>query len=164
MSVTFRAKADITTSNPTEFTVTADGLSNADASVTYDDITIPIIKNVTVEPQYVNYTLKLEHTGDIIKNEEKEMKLSYSSTMGRYYEHARLIAEATTPTGATIKLVGTDQANLEHDNIQSGWGDAQGYKIGKRNSYYSYNINETREANNSNQSGDNNSTRRSSTI
>ena len=24
----------------------------------------------------------------------------------------------------------TDQANLEHDIIQSGWGDAQGYKIG----------------------------------
>lgn len=130
MSVTFRAKSDITTSNPTEFTVTAEGLANADASVTYDDITTPIVKNVTVEPEYIDYTLKLEHTGEIIKGEEKEMKLSYSSPMGRYYEHARLIAEATTPTGATVKLLGTDQANLEHDIIQSGWGDAQGYKIG----------------------------------
>lgn len=130
MSVTFRAKSDITTSNPTEFSLTAEGLANADASVTYDDITTPIVKNVTVEPQYVDYTLKLEHTGDIIKGEEKEMTLSYSSAMGRYYEHARLIAEATTPAGATVKLIGTDQASLEHDIIQSGWGDAQGYKIG----------------------------------
>lgn len=130
MSVTFRAKSDITTSNPTEFSLTAEGLANADASVTYDDITIPIVKNITVEPQYVDYTLKLEHTGDIIKGEEKEMTLSYSSSMGRYYEHARLIAEATTPAGATVKLIGTDQASLEHDIIQSGWGDAQGYKIG----------------------------------
>ena len=50
MSVTFRAKADITTSNPTEFTITAEGLANADASVQFDDITTPIVKNVTVEP------------------------------------------------------------------------------------------------------------------
>ena len=130
MSVTFRAKADITTSNPTEFTITAEGLANADASVTFDDITTPIVKNVTVEPQYVDYALKLEHTGDIIKEEEKAMTLSYSSPMGRYYEHARLIAEATTPAGATAQLLANDSADLEHDIIQSGWGDAQGYKIG----------------------------------
>lgn len=130
MSVTFKAKADITTSNPTEFTITAEGLANADASVTFDDITIPIVKNVTVEPQYIDYTLKLEHTGDIIKEEKKEMTLSYSSPMGRYYEHARLIAEATTPAGANVKLLATDNAGLEHDIIESGWGDAQGYKIG----------------------------------
>lgn len=130
MSVTFRAKADITTSNPTEFTITAEGLANADASVQFDDITTPIVKNVTVEPVYVDYTLKLEHTGEIVKEEEKAMTLSYSSPMGRYYEHARLIAEATTPAGATAQLLATDQADLEHDIIQSGWGDAQGYKIG----------------------------------
>lgn len=130
MSVTFRAKADITTSNPTEFTITAEGLANADASVTFDDITTPIVKNVTVEPEYVNYTLKLEHTGDMVKDEENPVTISYSSPMGRYYEHARLIAEATTPAGATVQLLADDQADLEHDIIQSGWGDAQGYKIG----------------------------------
>lgn len=130
MSVTFRAKSDITTSNPTEFTVTADGLSNSDVSETYDDITTPIVKNITVEPEYIDYTLNLETTGDIIKGEDKEMKLSYSSAMGRFYEHARLIAEAITPEGATVQLLGTDSAGLEHDIIQSGWGDAQGYAIG----------------------------------
>ncbi len=130
MTVTFRAKGDITTSNPTEFLVTAEGLANADASVQFDDITTPIVKNVTVEPEYVDYTLKLEHTGEIVKEEEKPMTLVYSSPMGRYYEHARLIAEATTPSGATVQLLANDQANLEHDIIQSGWGDAQGYKIG----------------------------------
>ena len=130
MSITFKAKDGITTSNPTEFSITADGLANHDASVTYDDITVPIIKNVTVEPQYVDYTFSLTYTGDIIENEEKEMKLSYSSPMGRYYEHARLVAEATTPDGASVRLVGIDESQLEHDIIQSGWGDAQGYKIG----------------------------------
>ena len=130
MSIIFKAKDDITTSNPTEITVTAEGLSNEDASITYDDITSPIVKNITVEPQYVDYTLNLEATGNLIQGKENEMKLSYSSPMGRYYEHARLIASATTPEDGTVNLIGIDENNLEHDIIQNGWGDAQGYKIG----------------------------------
>ena len=130
MSVTFKAKSGITTSNPTEFTITATGLANSDASVTFDDITTPIVKNVTVEPQYIDYTLNLEHTGDVIKQKENAMTLSFYSSLGRYYEHARLIAEAQTPAGANVQLLATDQAGLEHDIIQSGWGDAQGFKIG----------------------------------
>ncbi len=131
MTVTFRAKSDITTSNPTEFSVTAEGLANSDASVNYDDITTPMVKNVTVEPEYKEYTINLEHTGEIIKGEEKEMTLSYSSSMGKYYEHARLIAEASTPAGASVKLTGiNNDTHAEQDIIQSGWGDPQGYKIG----------------------------------
>lgn len=130
MSIIFKAKDNITTSNPTEITVTAEGLSNEDASITYDDITSPIVKNITVEPQYVDYTLNLEATGNLIQGKENEMKLSYSSPMGRYYEHARLIASATTPKDGTVNLIGIDENNLEHDIIQNGWGDAQGYKIG----------------------------------
>lgn len=130
MSVTFKAKADITTSNPTDFSITAEGLANSDASVSYDDIRIPIVKNVVVEPAYVDYSIKLSHTGDIIKNEEKDMTLVISSSMGKNYSHARIIAEAVTPNGATAKLLGTDTAGLEHDIIQSGWGDASGEAIG----------------------------------
>lgn len=130
MSVTFKAKDDITTSNPTELTTTLEGLSNPDASVTYDDITTPIVKNITVEPEYVNYSLNLQKAGEIVKGQEVPMVLSYSSPMGHYYEHARLVAEATTPTGAEVRLLATDDAGLEHDIIDSGWGDAQGYKIG----------------------------------
>ncbi len=130
MSITFKAKENITTSNPTELTVTGEGLANADASVSFDDITTPIVKNLTVEPNYVEYTFRLESAGDLIKEIENEMILSYSSPMGHYYEHARLVAESTTPQGAKVQLVGTDSAGLEHDIIQSGWGDAQGYKIG----------------------------------
>jgi len=131
MSIVFKAKDDITTSNPTELTVTGEGLANTDATVTYDDITTPIVKNITVEPEYQDYVINLEHTGDIIANEEKDMVLSYSSSMGRYYEHARLIAQATTPEGANVKLTGINtDTQTEQDIIQSGWGDPQGYKIG----------------------------------
>ena len=131
MSIVFKTKEGITTSNPTELTVTGEGLANADASVNYDDITTPIVKNITVEPEYKDYVINLEYTGDIIFGEEKDMKLSYSSSMGRYYEHARLIATATTPQGANVKLLATDGVSrAEQDIIQSGWGDPQGYKIG----------------------------------
>ena len=130
MNITFKAKDDITTSNPTEFNITAEGLANSDASVTYDDITTPITKNVTVEPEYVDYTLSLETVnGTLIKGEENDMKLSYSSPMGRYYEKARLVAEKTSGTG-DVKLLADDSARLEHDIIQSGWGEEQGYEIG----------------------------------
>jgi len=130
MSITFKAKENITTSNATEFLVTAEGLANADASVTYDDITTPITKNVTVEPNYEDYKLNLDYTGEVIKEEAKEMEISYSSSMGRYYAHARLIANATTPEGAEAKLLANDTASLEFDLLENGWGDAQGYEIG----------------------------------
>lgn len=129
MSVTFKAKSDITTSNPTEFNVTAEGLANSDASVNYDDITSPITKNVTVEPEYIDYTLNLESVnGELVKGKENEMKLSYSSPMGKYYDKARLVAESTG-TG-DVQLIGTDEQSLDHDIIESGWGEEQGYAIG----------------------------------
>ena len=140
MNITFKAKDDITTSNPTEFNVTAEGLANSDASVTYDDITIPITKNVTVEPEYVDYTLNLEATGDkLVKDKENEMKLTYSSPMGKYYNKARLVAEKTDGTG-DVKLLATDEQSLEHDIIQSGWGEEQGYPIGGKDVLQTLNV------------------------
>ena len=69
------------------------------------------------------------------------MKLTYSSSMGRYYEHARLIAEATTPKDASVKLLATDGVTkAETDIIQSGWGDPQGYKIGGKDVSQTLNV------------------------
>ena len=44
MSITFRAKEGIITSNPTDLAVTAEGLANPDASENYDDITTALEK------------------------------------------------------------------------------------------------------------------------
>lgn len=130
MSVTFKAKDTITTSNPTDFSITLEGLANPDASVTYDDVTTPIIKNVMVEPVYVDYKIALNYTGDVMVNEEKDMEIVISSSMGKNYEKARIIAEVTVPEGGNVKLLAVDDQNLEHDIIDSGWGDPQGDKIG----------------------------------
>ena len=130
MSITFKAKSDIITSNPTNFSVTGEGFANADASVQYDDILVPIVKDVTVEPVYIDYNIELNYDGNIIENEEKDMKIIISSALGKDYEHVRLIAQTTTPDGGNVQLLATDSASLEHDIIQSGWGEAAGYKIG----------------------------------
>lgn len=130
LTVTFKAKEGITTSNPTDLSVTAEGLANGDASEEYDDIVVPITKNITVEPDYKNYELDLQYSGNIVENEEKEITITTKSEMGRYYDHARLLAEVSTSTGGTVTLIGIDEQQAKHDLIQSGWGDPSGYKIG----------------------------------
>ena len=133
MSITFRAKEGIITSNPTDLAVTAEGLSNPDASESYDDITTALEKNIVVEPRYEDYTFDLSYTDLLIENVEKEMVLSLTSSMGRNYDHARIIAEAVTPDGGNVQLKGTDETQTEYDLIDSGWGDPSGYAIGGQN-------------------------------
>lgn len=133
MSVTFKAKTEIITSNPTDFSITAEGMTNPDGSEDYDDITTPIDKSIIVEPKYVDYDIAINYSGDIVVNEEKDMELVISSTMGKNYEHTRIIAEAKTESSGTVKLLAIDEQNLEHDIIQSGFGSASGDKIGGQN-------------------------------
>ena len=133
MTITFKAKEGIITSNPTDLSITAEGLSNPDASESYDDIVVPLEKNLIVEPKYEDYKFDLAYTGNPIINEEKEMVLSLTSSMGKNYDHARIIAEATTPDGGNVQLLGTDEQQTEYDLIDSGWGDPSGYQIGGQN-------------------------------
>lgn len=133
MSVTFRAKEEIINSNPTDLSVTAEGLANPDATIIYDDITTPITKSIVVEPLYEDYQINLSYEGEILENQEKEMKIAITSAMGRSYEHTRIIAEAKVPEGQTVQILGTDSNNLEHDIIQNGWGSSEGDQIGGEN-------------------------------
>lgn len=134
MSVTFRAKASLESTNPTDFSITAEGLANADASQEYDDITTPIKKSITVEPNYVDYTIALNYDGNIIFNEEKEMELITSSSMGRNYDHVRMVVEVLEKPSdnATVKLLATERTRAEVDLITDGWGEPTGYELGGR--------------------------------
>lgn len=133
MRITFKAKEGIITSNPTDLAVTAEGLANPDASENYDDITIALEKNIVVEPRYEDYKFDLSYTGGPIINVEKEMILSLTSSMGKNYDHARIILDATTPDGGNVQVKGTDETQTEYDLIDSGWGDPSGYAIGGQN-------------------------------
>ena len=130
--ITFKAKEGLNASNPTNFSITLEGMANNDASERYDDITTAIVKDVLVEPNYVDYTLRLDYTGIIKKSEPKDMTLITESSMGKNYDHVRLVAELTAkPTdNATAKLLATQEDDVEIDLLQSGWGEAEGYAIG----------------------------------
>ena len=132
MSVTFKAKADLVTTNPTDFSITAEGLANSDASQDYDDITSPIKKSITVEPNYVDYSIKLNYDGNIIVNEEKEMELITESSLGKNYENVKMKVEVTKKPSdsATVKLLATERTRQEIDLIQDGWGEPDGYELG----------------------------------
>ena len=134
MSVTFKAKDSLESTNPTDFSITAEGLANADASQEYDDITTPIKKSITVEPNYVDYTIALNYDGKIIFNEEKEMELITSSSMGRNYDHVRMMVEVLEKPSdsATVKLLATERTRAEVDLITDGWGEPTGYELGGR--------------------------------
>jgi hypothetical protein len=129
-SMTFKAKDDITTSNPTQFSITATGLANPTGSETFDDIAVPITKDIMVEPNYGEYKIEIEHTGTIKKEEEKDIDVKVKANQGRYYEHLRLVAVVTKPEGATMQLLGIDNEELEHDVILNGWGAQEGFGLG----------------------------------
>lgn len=132
MSVTFRAKSNIVTTNPTEFSITGEGLANANASQEYDDITIPVKKSVTVEPDYKDYTISLNYTGNVIANKEKTMELVTKSAMGKNYDNLKLTAEVVSKPSddATVKLIATTKTRQEIDLIQEAWGETDGYELG----------------------------------
>ena len=132
MSVTFKAKSDLVTTNPTDFSVTAEGLANSDASQSYDDITTPIKKNITVEPKYVDYSIKLNYTGTVIENEEKSMELLTESSLAKNYDNVKMNVEITKKpsNSATVKLLATERTRQEIDLIKDGWGEPDGYQLG----------------------------------
>ena len=130
--ITFKAKEGLTTSNPTDFTVTATNMKSQNGTTGYDDILEGKVETVNVEPIYQDYTIALEHEGDIIAGQETDFVLSYSSAMGRPYAKARLEGEVTkAPENATAKLTGLDiQEKAIYNVLDDGWGNSQGYPIG----------------------------------
>ena len=135
MSVTFKAKDSITSTNPTDFSVTAEGLANNDASQEYDDITSPIKKSVTVEPNYVDYTIEFNYSGKIIFGEEKAMELITKSSMGKNYGHVKMQVEVTKKPSdnASVQLLATEKTRNQVDLVKDGWGEPDGYKLGGKN-------------------------------
>lgn len=128
-TVKFRAKSGITSSNPSQFLVTLTGMANADETIIYNDTT-PNVKDILVEPKYSNYDITVSYAEPLVKDKENDIDVKISSSLGRNYDHLRLLAEVTEPDGANMQLLGTDNAQLEHNVIQNGWGDAAGFGLG----------------------------------
>ena len=132
MSVTFKAKGEdvITATNPSSLRVSLEGLASPDASVQYYLTTSETIKNIVVEPMYEDYKIALNYTGDILPEEEKDMEILISSSMGKNFAKTRLIATVTAPEGQDMQLLAQKDEDEQYDIIESGWGNEQGDAIG----------------------------------
>ncbi len=141
MSVTFKAKENLITTNPTNFSITAEGLANSDASQEYDDIIQAIEKEITVEPQYVNYDISLEYNDKIIENKEKEIKIITSSSLGKNYDNVMLQVEVLNkPENANVMLTAIDENSQKIDILKDGYGKDKGYSLGGKDVRHELNI------------------------
>lgn len=142
MYVIFKAKEDIVSTNPTNFSITAEGLANSDASQEYDDITQAIEKQVTVEPNYEKYSMDIEYTGKLIKDKDINLKLVTKSSMGKNYDNLMTKAEIISkPENSSIKLTAVDEKSQEIDMIGTGYGSTMGYSLGGKNVRHELNMN-----------------------
>ncbi len=131
MSITFKAKEEnITTTNPTSLTVSLEGLANPNATIEYYLTTSQTIKELIVEPIYEDYKIALNYTGDILPEEEKDMEIVISSSMGKNFAKTRLVASVTGPEEQDMQLLAQKDEDEQYDIIESGWGSEQGDAIG----------------------------------
>ncbi len=130
MQIIFKAKDNLITTVPTEFAITAEGLSNSDASVVFDDIGTPILKDIVIEPNYSAYNMDLSFTGEVIADLSKDMKLSITSSLGKPYSNTRILVEATSTSSGTAILYAQNSAGDKVNILESGYGDAAGDSLG----------------------------------
>lgn len=141
MYVVFKAKEDITSTNPTNFSITAEGLANSDASQEYDDITQAIEKQLTVEPNYKQYNIDLEYTEKLIKDKDIDLKLVTKSSMGKNYDNLMTKAEVISkPQNANIKLTAMEDNSNEINMIETGYGSTKGFSLGGKNAHHEINM------------------------
>ena len=141
MYVVFKAKEDITSTNPTNFSITAEGLANSDASQEYDDITQAIEKQLTVEPNYKQYNIDLEYTEKLIKDKDIDLKLVTKSSMGKNYDNLMTKAEIISkPQNANIKLTAMKDNSNEINMIETGYGSTKGFSLGGKNAHHEINM------------------------
>ena len=133
MSVTFKAKSNLLNTNPTNFSIVATNLANTDSSIAFDDIKTPIVKDITIKPDYKPYTINLLYTDNILKNEYKDMQLNVNSSLGKSFSNTRIVAELTSPSNESATLLAIDGSNNKINILADGFGSASGDPIGGLN-------------------------------
>ena len=75
------------------------------------------------------YEFKLEYTGDIVVNEQKEATVILSGTDATSYTKVRIKVEISGP--GTAKVLATDTEGNEYDIAEIGyWGPETGFEVG----------------------------------
>ena len=141
IEIIFKAKKEITTTNPTDLKVTLQNMKDSLTNELIENPLLPIEKELVVEPVYKDYQFFLEHDDRLTPNKEINMKLILKSDMGQIYQNAKIYATITSEKESEVQINATDLLGKEYNILEEGWGGENGESIGGENISKELNLN-----------------------
>ena len=134
IEVVFKAKEDITSSNPTDLKITLQNMKDGLTNEMIENPLLPTEKKIVVEPIYKDYIFSLEYDEVTIKpNEEIKMNLFLKSDMGQNYTNTKIYSTVTSDVEGEAKIYAIDSLGTKYNVLEEGWGGENGEPIGGAN-------------------------------
>ncbi len=122
IEITFKAKEEITTTNPTDLKVTLQNMKDGQTNELIENPLLPIEKKLVVEPVYKDYQFFLEHNETLSTNKEINMKLILKSDMGQIYQNVKIYGKVISENEADVQMNATDLLGKKYNILEEGWG------------------------------------------
>ena len=122
IEITFKAKEQITTTNPTDLKVTIQNMKDGLTSNIIENPLLPIEKRLVVEPVYKDYQFFLEHDEILYSNKDTNIKLTLKSDMGQIYKNAKIYGKIKSEKESEVKMYATDLLGEKFNILEEGWG------------------------------------------
>lgn len=141
IEVTFKAKENVTSTNPTDLKVTVQNMKDSLTNESIENPLLPYEKKLVVEPIYKDYQFFLEHDEILTPNKDTNMKLILKSDMGQTYKNAKIYATITSENESEVQINATDLLGKKYNILEDGWGGENGESIGGLNVSKELNLN-----------------------
>ena len=141
IEITFKAKEQIQTTNPTDLKVTIQNIKDSSSGELLENPILPIENKLIVEPIYKDYQFLLEHDDALIPNKDINMKLILKSDMGQIYKNTKIYATITNEVEGEVQMNATDLLGNDYNILKDGFGGKYGESIGGLNVSKELNLN-----------------------
>lgn len=141
IEITFKAKEQIQTTNPTDLKVTIQNIKDSSSGELLENPILPIENKLIVEPIYKDYQFLLEYDDALIPNKDINMKLILKSDMGQIYKNAKIYATITNEVEGEVQMNATDLLGNDYNILKDGFGGKYGESIGGLNVSKELNLN-----------------------
>ena len=141
IEITFKAKEQIQTTNPTDLKVTIQNIKDSLSGELLENPILPIENKLIVEPIYKDYQFLLEHDDALIPNKDINMKLILKSDMGQIYKNTKIYATITNEVEGEVQMNATDLLGNDYNILKDGFGGKYGESIGGLNVSKELNLN-----------------------
>ena len=141
IEITFKAKEQIQTTNPTDLKVTIQNIKDSSSGELLENPILPIENKLIVEPIYKDYQFLLEYDDALIPNKDINMKLILKSDMGQIYKNTKIYATITNEVEGEVQMNATDLLGNDYNILKDGFGGKYGESIGGLNVSKELNLN-----------------------